>query len=65
MISKKVKVAISKPYFVNWIIWNRDSSQWRPIYKFDRCSTQEKAERLKANLLKQTQFVDVFITKII
>lgn len=42
----------NKPYFVSWIIWNRNTSKWRPIYKFDRCATLKKAEKLKSNLLK-------------
>lgn len=53
----------NKPYFVNWIVWNRDSPKWRPIYKFQRCTTLEKAERLKSNLIKQTSFIEVHITK--
>lgn len=65
MFNHKIKPKVPKPYFVNWIIWNRDSPEWRPIYKFDRCSTLEKAERLKNNLLKQTSFIEVYITKAI
>lgn len=52
-------------YMVSWIIWNRDSPQWRPIYKFQKCSTVEKAERFKRNLLKQTSFIEVYISKIL
>ena len=54
---------IDKLYFVNWIIWNRGDPKWKPIYKFDRCTTLKKAERLKSNLLKQTSFIEVYITK--
>jgi len=53
MFNHKIKPKVPKPYFVNWIIWNRDSPEWRPIYKFDRCSTLEKAERLKAKKQKE------------
>ena len=53
------------PYFVCWIIWNRDSPEWRPIYKFEQCSTEKKAIRFKENLIKQTSFIDVYITKLI
>jgi len=52
-------------YFVNWIIWNRDKPEWRGIYKFQRCSTIQKAERLKENLLKQTSFIEVYITELV
>ena len=65
MFTQKIKPKIPQPYFVNWIIWNRDKPVWRAICKFSRCTTQEKAERLKANLLKQTRFIEVHITKII
>jgi hypothetical protein len=37
-------------YFVCWRTWNRDLPQWRPILKFQRCKTLEKAERMKKNL---------------
>ena len=56
---------MNKDYFVNWIIWNRDTPDWRPIYKFERCSSEIKAIRFKNNLEKQTSFIDVYITKII
>lgn len=54
---------IKYPYIVCWIIWNRNNPQWRPIYKFKHCSTEEKANKLKTNLLKQTNFIDIYITK--
>lgn len=53
------------PYFVCWIIWNRDKPEWTPIYKFQRCTTEIKATRLKQNLLKQTSFIEVHITKLL
>lgn len=56
---------VKYPYFVCWIIWNRDKPVWRPIYKFKQCSTEEKANRLKANLSKQTSFSEIWITKIL
>jgi hypothetical protein len=52
-------------YLVSWIIWNRNNPKWRAIYKFQKCSTEEKANRLKSNLLKQTSFIEVYISKII
>jgi hypothetical protein len=52
-------------YLVSWIIWNRDFPKWRPIYKFTKCSSEKKANRLKNNLVKQTSFIDVYISKII
>ena len=52
-------------YLVSWIIYNRDSPKWRPIYKFTKCSTLEKADRFKNNLLKQTSFIQIYISKII
>lgn len=52
-------------YLVSWIIWNRDLPKWRPIYKFTRCKTLIKAERLKKNLIKQTSFIEVIISEII
>ena len=58
---------IKYPYMVSWTIWNRDTPDWRPIRKYIRCSTEIKANRLKKNLLKQTNscFIDVLISKII
>lgn len=61
MSERKVKY----PYIVSWTIWNRDSPEWRPIYKYQKCSTEDKANRLKKNLLSQTTFIDVEISKII
>jgi hypothetical protein len=55
----------TKPYFVSWIIWNRGKSNWKPRYKFTRCSTEQKARKLKTNLLKQTSFIEVYITRLI
>ena len=52
-------------YLVSWIIWNRDTPEWRPVYKFQKCSTEDKANRLKSNLEKQTRFIDVYISKIL
>jgi hypothetical protein len=52
-------------YLVSWIIWNRDLPKWRPVYKFTKCSTEEKANRLKQNLLNQTRFIEVYISKIV
>jgi len=51
-------------YFVCWRTWNRDSPKWRAILKFQRCKSLEKAERMKKNLLKQTKFIDVWITEL-
>lgn len=53
----------NKPYFVNWITWNRNSPEWKPKHKFQRCRTIEKAERLKRDLLNQSSFIEVSITK--
>lgn len=53
------------PYMVSWKIWNRNSSKWRPIYKFAECTTEDKANKLKKNLLNQTNFIEVIISKII
>ena len=61
MSDKKIKY----PYFVCWIKWNRDSPEWKPIYKFEQCSTEEKANKLKENLSKQCTFIDIWITKLI
>jgi hypothetical protein len=52
-------------YLVSWIIWNRTSPQWTPKHKFTKCSTEKKAIKMKQNLLKQTSFIDVYISKII
>lgn len=52
-------------YLVSWIIWNRDSPKWRPIYKFIKCSSENKARRFEKNLLKQTRFITVTVSKII
>jgi hypothetical protein len=52
-------------YLVSWIIWNRDSPQWRPKHKLQKCASLDKAERLKKNLLKQTSFIEVTISEII
>lgn len=52
-------------YLVSWIKWDRTSPQWRPIYKFQRSSTLDKANRLKQNLLKQTRFIEVTVSKTI
>ena len=54
----------SEIYLVNWVIWDRSSPNWRPICKFAKCSTEQKAQRLKTNLLKQTSFIEVYITKL-
>lgn len=54
-----------KPYLVSWIIWNRDKPEWRPIYKFQKCSSLIKAERMKKNLLKQTSFIEVTISQVV
>lgn len=53
------------PFLVSWIIWDRSSAMWRPIYKFIRCKSEYKAIRVKNNLLKQTSFIEVYISKII
>lgn len=34
-------------YLVSWIIWDRTTAEWKPIYKFQKCSTEEKANRMK------------------
>lgn len=52
-------------YLVSWIIWNRDLPQWKPIYKFQRCKTEDKAKRMKQNLMKQTMFIEVYISHLI
>jgi hypothetical protein len=52
-------------HVVCWIKWNRDNPKWRPIYKFIKCENLVKAERLKNNLIKQTSFIEVYITKLI
>lgn len=52
-------------YLVSWIIWNRNAPEWKPIYKFQKCSSLDKAKRMKTNLLKQTSFIEVTISEII
>lgn len=52
-------------YLVAWIIWDRTNPEWRPIYKFQKCTTLIKANRLKNNLLKQTSFIEVTISEIV
>lgn len=51
-------------YLVSWIIWDRTYAKWRPIYKFQKCRTEEKANRMKTNLLKQASFIEVYISEI-
>lgn len=52
-------------YLVSWIIWDRTNPEWRPIYKFQKCKTEEKAKRYKNNLLKQTSFIEIYISKLL
>ncbi len=52
-------------YLVAWVKWDRSLPTWRPIYKFARCTTEAKANRLKASLLKQRRFIDVYVTEIL
>ena len=52
-------------YIVSWIIWDRTNPKWIPKYKFQKCSSEDKANRIKSNLLKQTSFIEVYISKII
>jgi len=58
-------MATEQGYLVSWIIWDRKNPTWKPIYKFQKCSSEEKANRFKTNLLKQTHFIEVYISKII
>lgn len=53
-------------YLVSWIKYDRNLPQWRPIYKFQECTSLEKAEKLKSNIQKQTSvFTKIFISKIL
>jgi hypothetical protein len=52
-------------YIVSWIKWDRTNPQWKPIYKFAMCASESKALKLKENLLKQTRFIEVYVSKII
>ncbi len=51
------------PFVVNWTRWDRTNPVWRPINKFQRCETEEKAKKLKILLESQTKFIEVFISK--
>lgn len=52
------------PYFVCWTKWNKTKPKWRPIRKFQRCSTFEKAKRLKKLLESQVKIIHVYISKV-
>lgn len=53
-------------YLVSWVKYDRSSPQWRPIYKFQECTSLEKAEKLKSNIQKQTNVLTkIFISKIL
>ena len=51
------------PFIVCWTKWDRTTADWKPINKFQRCGTLDKAIKLKNLLLSQTPFVDVYITQ--
>lgn len=51
------------PFVVYWTKWDRTNPEWRAINKWQRCSTIDKANRLKTLLLSQTNFLDVRIAQ--
>lgn len=51
------------PYIVCWTKWDRTKPRWKPINKFQNCSTLEKAERLKKLLESQVKIIRVTIAK--
>ena len=60
------EIKIKYPILVSWIKWDRTDADWRPIYKQRRCKNEDKAKKLKRNLLKQSPcFLDVTIFKIL
>ncbi len=62
--NKFLDVSKSKfPFVVYWTKWDRTTPQWRPINKWQRCSTLNKAGRLKKLLLSQTSFIEVRIAQ--
>ena len=56
---------MGKLYLVSWTRWDRTNPEWKPIHKFQKCANIEKALRLKNNLLKQTNFIDVDVSMIL